>query len=72
MAQNITNTYQIAKDVFDTLGLKEDMLVHIPSESVSIFRKHLSEMIKRKQSSNKYATRLVGSRGNSLKVIRIE
>jgi hypothetical protein len=69
MAQNTTNTYQIAKVVFDTLGLKEDMILDIDVEKLPIFRKHLSEMIKRQQSSFKYATRIIG---NKVKVFRIQ
>ena len=69
MAQNTTNTYQIAKLVFDTLGLKEDMILDIDVEKLPIFRKHLSEMIKRQQSSFKYATRIIG---NKVKVFRIQ
>lgn len=68
MAHNLTNTYQQAKQIFETLGLKEDTMLDIPIENISIFRKHLSEMIKRKKSSNKYATRIMGS---SVKVVRI-
>lgn len=69
MAQNITNTYQIAKLVFDTLGHKEDMILDIQAENLPLFRKHLSEMIKRQNSSFKYATRLIG---NKVKVFRIQ
>lgn len=70
MAHNQTNTYQVAKTIFQTLGLKEDTYIQIPKEDIKLFRKHLSEMIKRQQSSNKYATRDAGSSG--VKVIRIE
>ena len=69
MAQNLTNTYQIAKMVFDTLGHKEDMILDIDEVKLPIFRKHLSEMIKRQQSSFKYATRIIG---NKVKVFRIQ
>lgn len=69
MATNTTNTYQIAKIVFDTLGLKDDVFVDIPQKNLPIFRKHLSEMIKRKNSSSKYATRIIGKK---VKVIRIQ
>jgi len=69
MAQNITNTYHFAKEVFNTLGLKEDVLLDIPIDTMKVFRKHLSEMIKRQQSSNKYATRVFG---NKIKVVRIQ
>jgi hypothetical protein len=69
MAQNVTNTYQIAKLVFDTLGLKEDMILEIDVEKLPTFRKHLSEMIKRQQSSVKYATRTMGDK---VKVFRIQ
>lgn len=70
MAHNQSNTYQSAKIIFQTLGLKEDTYISIPKEDIKLFRKHLSEMIKRQQSSNKYATRDAGASG--IKVIRIE
>lgn len=69
MSQNKTNTYQLAKEVFDTLGLKEDSLLDVSSDNLRIFRKHLSEMIKRKESTNKYATRVFGKK---VIVIRIQ
>lgn len=68
MAQDKTNTYQYAKEIFNTLALKEDTTINVNPADIRIFRKHLSEMIKRQQSGNKYATRL---EGNRLKVIRI-
>jgi pyrimidine operon attenuation protein/uracil phosphoribosyltransferase len=70
MAHNQTNTYQVAKTIFQTLALKEDTYIDIPKEDIKLFRKHLSEMIKRQQSTNKYATRDAGLSG--VKVIRIE
>jgi hypothetical protein len=69
MSTNTTNTYSIAKHIFDTLGLKEDTIVPVPPANLKIFRKHLSEMIRRQKSNNKYATRLAG---DSVKVIRIQ
>jgi hypothetical protein len=69
MAHNKTETYQKAKNVFTTLGLKEDVYLDIRQDDIKIFRKHLSEMIKRQQSANKYATRLINDR---VKVIRIQ
>ena len=69
MAQDKTATYQLAKNVFTTLGLKDDVFLDINQGDVKIFRKHLSEMIKRQQSPNKYATRLMNNR---VKVIRIQ
>lgn len=69
MAYDTTNTYQQAKTIFNSLGLKEDTELDIPETDIKIFRKHLSEMIKRQQSGNRYATRFVGNR---VKVIRIQ
>ena len=69
MSKNTTNTYQMAKDVFNTLGLKEHIMLDIPAQNMGIFRKHLSEMVKRKQSTNRYATRAVH---DSIMVIRIQ
>lgn len=69
MAYDKSNTYQQAKNVFNTLGLKEDTNLSISKNDIKIFRKHLSEMIKRQQSANRYATR---SAGDSVKVIRIQ
>jgi hypothetical protein len=57
MSTDQTNTYQQAKQVFLTLGFREDTSVDIPEHHLKIFRKHLSEMVKRQKSSNKYATR---------------
>ena len=69
MSNNTTNTYSIAKHIFETLGLKEDTTAPVHPDNLKVFRKHLSEMIKRQKSNNKYATRLVGDR---VMVIRIQ
>lgn len=69
MAYDKSNTYQLAKNVFNTLGLKEDLNLSIPKNDVKLFRKHLSEMIKRQESGNRYATR---STGDLVKVVRIQ
>jgi hypothetical protein len=69
MANNISNTYEQAKNIFEQLGLKEDTVINVSGSNVRIFRKHLSEMIKRKKSDCRYATRKIGE---SLKVIRIQ
>jgi hypothetical protein len=69
MATDQTNTYQDAKLVFNSLGLKEDTSIHISEEHIPLFRKHLSEMIKRQKSNNRYATRFTG---NKLTIIRIQ
>lgn len=69
MAQDTTNTYQQAKTIFNSLGLKEDTFLDIDEINVKLFRKHLSEMIKRQGSSNRYATRYVGEK---VKVVRIQ
>ena len=57
--KNATDTYSQAKQVFDTLGVKEEVVLPIPKENIRLFRKHLSEMIKRRQSTNRYATRVM-------------
>lgn len=62
MAYNKTNTYQLAKKVFESLGLKEDVVLEIDEKDLPIFRKHLSEMIKRQQSSFRYASRKIGDK----------
>lgn len=54
-----TQTYSQAKQVFDTLGIKEEVVLPIQRDAIKLFRKHLSEMIKRRQSTNRYATRVV-------------
>ena len=69
MSKNTTNTYQSAKEVFDTLGFKEQITIDISERHIPIFRKHLAEMVKRKGSQNRYATRALGS---SLMIIRIQ
>lgn len=70
MASNSTNTYQLAKQVFETLGYKEDIVIQIEHKDIPLFRKHLSEMIKRKKSTVKFASRQ--QYDGSVKVIRIE
>lgn len=69
MANNITNTYELAKKVFECLSLKEDTVINVSGSNVRIFRKHLSEMIKRKKSNCRFATRRIG---DDLKIIRIQ
>ena len=71
MANNETHTYSLAKDIFNNAALKEDILLSIEAANVSIFRKHLSEMIKRKESNKRFTTRFVLNK-NKLKIIRIE
>jgi hypothetical protein len=44
--------------IFETLAVNTNVAIDIDIDHVKIFRKHLSELIKRKQSSNKYATRV--------------
>jgi predicted nucleic acid-binding protein len=68
MANDITGTYQQAKDVFNTLALHE--VATITTTDKAIFRKHLVEMQKRKQSNKRFATRNNGN--NSVKITRIE
>jgi len=70
MATNQTYTYQQAKDVLNSAILKEDIVLNIDSKHVNIFRKHLSELIKRQQSSKRFTSRLL--KNNQLKVIRID
>lgn len=70
MANDITYTYQWAKDVFINAPLKTDIILDIPEGNISTFRKHLSEMIKRKQSNKRFASRLLNEK--QIKVIRIE
>jgi hypothetical protein len=67
MAIDETYTYTQAKNVFDTLDLFETALIKV--KNVPIFRKHLSEMIKRKESEKRFTTTL---NKNQLEVIRIK
>jgi hypothetical protein len=69
MAKNQTNTYEAAKNTFETLGFREDAILPLFQPNVRIFRKHLSEMIRRQKSGKKFASRIVSE---GLKVIRIE
>jgi hypothetical protein len=71
MAANKTYTYQLAKDIFNTASLKEDNYLSIYPEHISIFRKHLSELIKRKQSNARFTSRYLLDK-NQLLVIRIK
>jgi len=68
MANDITGTYQQAKDIFNTLALHD--VATITTTDKAIFRKHLVEMQKRKQSNKRFATRNNGN--NSVKITRIE
>lgn len=70
MAINTTNTYQLAKTVFETLALKEDMYIELEHKDLPTFRKHLSEMIKRKKSCSKFASRYLHD--GRVKIIRID
>ena len=70
MAQDETITYTQAKHVFNNAELKKDIVLQIDKINVPVFRKHLSEMIKRKESGKRFASRLLNN--NQLKVIRIE
>lgn len=70
MAYNTTNTYQYAKQIFETLGVKEDIVINISVEYKAIFRKHLSEIVRRQQSANRYTTRQISE--NSMMVVRIK
>ena len=68
MANDITGTYQQAKDVFNTLALHD--VATITTTNKATFRKYLVEMQKRKQSNKRFATRNNGN--NSVKITRIE
>ncbi len=70
MSTDQTYTYQQAKHVFNTAQLKQDIILDIEQNNVATFRKHLSEMIKRKESYKRFASRLLNN--NQIKVIRIE
>lgn len=69
MAHDKTNTYQQAKIVYESLALKDDIFIHIPEDHIKLFRKHLSEMIKRQKSNYRYASRYDSGK---LKIIRIQ
>lgn len=68
MATDITGTYQLAKDVFNTLSLHEFTTIEVNNKA--IFRKHLVEMQKRQKSYKRFATRNIDK--NSVKITRIE
>jgi hypothetical protein len=70
MAKDSTGTYQQAKSVLDGARLKQDIVIDIPEQDVKIFRKHLSELIKRRKINTRFASRILNK--NQLKVIRIE
>jgi len=69
MATDLTGTYQQAKDVFNNAGLKDDVIISIDYGNVKIFRKHLSELIKRSGSNKRFTTRIIDN--DNLKIIRI-
>jgi hypothetical protein len=66
---NETSTYKKAKEIFNTAELKKDLVLDIEAINVPIFRKHLSEMIKRQDSPKRFVSRLLNK--NQIKVIRI-
>lgn len=68
MASNITNTYQQAKEIFNSISLFDTTIIKV--KNASIFRKHLSEMIKRQKSDKKFTSTLLDK--NQLEVIRIK
>jgi len=70
MATDTTGTYQQAKHILSNAVLKDDIIINITSNDVKIFRKHLSELIKRQQSGKRFTSRLLNN--NQLKIIRIE
>lgn len=70
MAEDITGTYKQAKEVFNTLSLKQDVIINIDADYIKIFRKHLSELIRRKHSAIRFTTRKLNKK--QLRVIRID
>lgn len=68
MANNTTNTYGQAKDIFNSSDLFKTNIIEV--KNASIFRKHLSEMIKRQRSDKKFTSTLLDK--NQLEVIRIK
>lgn len=70
MAADQTATYQQAKYAFNSIGLNDNEVLYIDADNYKIFRKHLSEMIKRKESSKRFASRSLNK--NQIKVFRIE
>jgi len=73
MSRDETYTYQQAKHVFNSLDLFKTINITIDNtntKSMRIFRKHLSEMIKRKQSEKRFTTTSLNK--NQIEVIRIK
>ena len=71
MSTDQTYTYQQAKHVFTTLDLFKTINIKVDSSDYTkIFRKHLSEMIKRKQSDKRFTTTSLNE--NQIEVIRIK
>ena len=68
MANDITGTYQQAKDIFNGLSLHDYCTIEVSNKAT--FRKHLVEMQKRQQSNKRFATRNIDK--NSIKITRIE
>jgi len=65
-----TGLYSQAKEVFYSLAVMKDTFIQVNDErEAKIFRKHLLELVKRKQVNYRYATRLLNSK---LRVIRIK
>lgn len=68
MANDITGTYQQAKDIFNGLSLHDIAIIKVSNKAT--FRKHLVEMQKRQQSCKRFATRNIDT--DKLKITRIE
>lgn len=62
------NTYQQAKDIFNSIDLFGSAIIEV--KNVAVFRKYLSEMIKRQQSDKKFTSILLNK--TQIEVIRIK
>jgi len=69
MSKDVTGTYQLAKDAYNRLSVNKKVYYQLDKTHSQLFRKHLLEMVKRKNSGEKYVTRCDGLQ---LMVMRIE
>ena len=60
MSKDITGSYAKAKDVFLSLEFGNQEVISINDDHLKIFRKHLSEFIKRKNSDKLFYSRQLG------------
>jgi hypothetical protein len=57
MATDQTGTYQLAKSLYGSLKVNQRKNIKLSEYEAKILRKHLLEMVKRKETGERYVTR---------------